>query len=75
MAKFCPLHHNWQLQGRITFLEFSFVQDAIERMRREDEGYRDSKEFWDHAVVTESLYRDRPSVFRRFWNKRNRLGK
>ena len=73
MAKFCHLHHNWQLQGRITFLEYCRVQDAIEKMRLELPGYQDSREFWDHAVVTESLHRDRPAVFRRFCNMRKRL--
>jgi thioredoxin-related protein len=56
------------LIGSISFEEFAFVKKQVEKLGSLP-GHIDDKNYWDHVVVLESLRRDRPSVFTRFYNR------
>lgn len=66
MAQYSPRTNNWQLQGPITYAEFVYIRTEI--LKRIEEK-RTEQPFWDFAVVSESLYRDRRSVFMKYVNR------
>ena len=68
MAQYSVSHNNWQLIGIITYDEFKLVRkvlDAFFQIPNRSE----IKEFWDWVVVDESLWRDRRSLYSRYYNK------
>ena len=69
MVKYSSEHNNWQLQGVITYAEFVFIRQQIDKLGKASMEELDTNGFWDHCVVNESLRRDRQSVHTRYWNR------
>lgn len=71
MVEFSKWHGNFQLKGSISFQEFKFLIEKIDKMNSIPNHLND-EEYWDHIVVIESLRRDRFNIFKRFMNKLNK---
>lgn len=68
MAQYSASHNNWQLIGKITYDEFKLIRKVLDAFL-EIPNRSEMKEFWDWVVVDESLWRDRRSVYTRYYNK------